>query len=127
MFSSVLIHIELISSDYIKVIIKRAIERRSVVTYNFCHCGEAYPDPFRVETHKILLFIDKFQITNFEINKVIYNNQEGIASLLEELISFELTDEIQIRHIFNKAIEIYNNYNGSTVYYNAICPSNIGS
>lgn len=100
-------HIEPISTSYIKVIIKRGVERRSVVTYNFCLCGEAYPDPVRIETRKILLFIDKYQIINFEINKVVNNNQEGIVNLLEELVSLDLTDNVQIRHIFNRVIRLY--------------------
>jgi len=110
-----------------KVKITRGSERRSVVTYNFCLCGEAYPDPVRVEAHKILLFIDKHQIINFEINRVVENTQEGISDLLKDLISFELTDEIQIKHIFDKAISIYNYYNGDTINYNSVCSPNSGS
>lgn len=127
MFSSILLHIEPISVNYIQVNIKRAAERRSVVSYNFCLCGEAFPDPVRVETRKILLFIDKYQIPNFEINKIINNNQESVSNFLKELIALELTDEIQIYHIFNKAISIYNNYNGDTIDYHTICPSVSGA
>jgi len=127
MFSGILLHTEPVSLQYIKIIIKSGSERRSVVTYNFCLCGKAYPDPVRIETRKILLFIDKHQIVNFEINKVIENNQESISGLLCTLVALELTDEIQIEQIFNKAIKTYNYYNGDTVNYHTVCPSEIGA
>lgn len=121
MFSSVLLQIEQVSVQYIKVNIKSGIERRSIVQYNFCVCGEAYPDPVRAETRKVILFVDKHQIPSFEIDQVIENNQESIEGVLQELISFELTEESQLRHIFNKAIKLYNFYNGSTISYHTDC------
>lgn len=51
--------------------------------------------------------MDKYQIRNINIERIVNNNQQGVWSVLEELLDFELIDSLEFVHIFNKAIDLY--------------------
>lgn len=108
MFSGIHIIIEQSDTEVFQIKLYSTVEKKSVVQYNFCDCGVAFAEPVKVSDTNYIIYVNRNNIPDIDINTTVDNTESEITSFVSHIITLELDEPVVINHIFDLLFSLHN-------------------